>query len=176
MMLKPLVSGYLIILFGTMISLISLKPYLIVLWMSILPVTELRAAIPFVLSYYGGEPVLIFIFSVIGNIIPAFFILWGLDLVNDSLQKHENFIKKTYNWVLARARNKTESKVLQYGYLALLLFVAIPLPGTGAWTGSLAAWLFGLPKKKSFLIICLGVILSGIIVTLLTTGAINIVK
>ncbi|MFH1668076.1 MAG: small multi-drug export protein [Candidatus Komeilibacteria bacterium] len=159
-----------------MISYIILKPYLIALWMSVLPVTELRAAIPFVLSYYGGDPILVFAFAVIGNIIPAFAILWGLDLINKCLQNPESFIKKTYNWVLARTRKKTEDKVLQYGYLALLLFVAIPLPGTGAWTGSLAAWLFGLPKKKSFLVICLGVVLSGIIVTLLTTGAINIAK
>ncbi len=141
-----------------------------------LPVTELRAAIPFVLSYFGGDPILILIFAVIGNIIPAFIILWGLDIVNNWLQKHESFIKKGYNWVLAKTRKKTEAKVLQYGYLALLLFVAIPLPGTGAWTGSLAAWLFGFPKKKAFLVICLGVVMSGIIVTLLTTGAINIVN
>ncbi|MFW0837929.1 MAG: COG2426 family protein [Candidatus Komeilibacteria bacterium] len=152
-----------------------LKPYLWAAFLSTLPVTELRGAIPWVLSLYEAQPWLVMIAACIGNIIPAIILLWGLDLIAGiDDQESRNPVRRSINWVLDRTRRRTEKKVLQYGYLALLLFVAIPLPGTGAWTGAMAAWLFGLRKKPALLIISLGVILAGIIVTLITTGVINI--
>jgi len=69
-----------------------------------------------------------------------------------------------------RTRRKLNGRVEKYGYWALTLFVAIPLPVTGAWTGTLAAFVFGLPKKASFIAIFIGVCISATIVTLVTLG------
>lgn len=150
-----------------------IKPYWLTFWLSMLPITELRGSIPWALSVFQTAPLMTFIVAVLGNIIPAIILLWGLQYVDKFFVKSNNIVSKAYAWVITRTRRKTQKKILQYGYLALLLFVAVPLPGTGAWTGSIAAWLFGLPKKPSLLIICLGVIMAGIVVTLITTGTIK---
>lgn len=78
--------------------------------------------------------------------------------------------KKLFDWLFERTRRKLNNQVAKYGYWALAIFVAIPLPATGAWTGALAAFVFGLPRKKSFLAILLGVCMAAIIVTLVTIG------
>ena len=73
---------------------------------------------------------------------------------------------------MARARNKVSEKVNKYGLLGLMLFVAIPLPITGAWTGTVGAWVLGLDRKKSILFILLGILISGTVVsTVIYTGA-----
>lgn len=84
-------------------------------------------------------------------------------------------MKKFFNWLFNRTRKKTQAKIEKYGSLALILFVAIPLPYTGAWTGSLAAWLFGIPFKKSILNIFIGILIAGIIVTVTTLSVLNII-
>ena len=66
---------------------------------------------------------------------------------------------------IERVRRKAHPHILKYGYLGLTLFVAVPLPVTGAYTGTLAAWLFGMERKKAFLALSLGVVMAGIIVT-----------
>ena len=82
------------------------------------------------------------------------------------------FIKKFPYWCEKKAL-KHSDQIKKYGYWGLFLFVAIPLPGTGAWTGSLLAVLFGLNRKKSLLYIFLGVLTAGLIMTLVSFGAIN---
>jgi uncharacterized membrane protein len=156
--------------------LLILKPYFLTALASVLPVTELRASIPWAVAVFSANPWLLMVAAIVGNIVPAFILLWGLDYVDHRLLMKESFIRRIYERIIARTRRKTETKVLRYGYVALLIFVAIPLPGTGAWTGSIAAWVFGLEKKKSLLMICLGVVLAGIVVTLITTGVINFIK
>jgi uncharacterized membrane protein len=81
-------------------------------------------------------------------------------------------LKKVPEWIEAKAMKKSE-QIEKYGYLGLFLFVAIPIPGTGAWTGSLLAVLFGMKPKKSLLFIFFGVLTAGIIMSLVSFGAIN---
>ena len=150
--------------------MLILKPYLLSFFLSMLPVTELRATVPWIILTYGDQWVALVIVAIIGNIIPGILLLWGLSYIDKIIEDRMNFVSKTYNWVINRTRHKTQDRVLKYGYFALLLFVAIPLPGTGVWTGSIAAWLFGLPKKQSLLIISGGAIIAAIIMTLLSKG------
>jgi uncharacterized membrane protein len=92
---------------------------------------------------------------------------------------HIKLYKKTADFFLNRIHKKSkqlEPRINQYGYIALALFTAIPLPVTGAWTSSIIAWLLGLNRKKSFFAVSLGVILAGIIVTFLTLGSFGIIE
>ncbi|MGB0757257.1 MAG: COG2426 family protein [Patescibacteria group bacterium] len=138
------------------------------------PIGELRLAIPLGLTQYELPVALVYIVAVIGNMIPPILILYGLPLVADNLRSRSKRIDHFLNWLFERTRRKTEKHMKKYGPLGLMLFVAIPLPNTGAWTGSLAAWLFGVPKKTALMYTLFGVMIAGIVVTLLTFGAQNI--
>lgn len=140
---------------------------LIVFIISILPILELRggllAASLLKVNFLSG-----YIISIIGNILP-------IPLVLLFLEKIFNFLKKSKS--LEKIITKFEKKVLskkgqidKYGYLGLMLFVGIPLPGTGAWTGSALAVLLHLDRKKSFIYIILGVILASIIMSIVSYG------
>jgi uncharacterized membrane protein len=80
------------------------------------------------------------------------------------------FLNRFFTWLFERTRSKTIDKYIKYGYWALILFVAIPLPITGAWTGSVAAYIFNIPFKKSWWLILLGIIIAGLIMTFGTLG------
>jgi len=136
---------------------------------SALPVTELRASIPLAISW-GLNPILVLFLAIVGNIIPVFILLFGLDAITNLAKKYSSLTDKFLEWVFERTRRRTIEKIKKYGPLALFIFVAIPLPMTGAWTGSIAAWLFGISFKKAILPITLGVITAGIIVTAISVG------
>lgn len=137
------------------------------------PISELRGAIPYALTH-GLNWQQAFIFSVIGNMIPVFFILWLLDPVSKWLMKHFNFFNKFFTWLFTYNKKKHAKKIETYKELALVILVAIPLPMTGAWTGSLVAFLFGLKYKKALPLIFIGVLIAGAIVTLASTGIISL--
>ena len=123
------------------------------------PIGELRAAIPLGLaknlSFW-----LVYLISVIGNLIPVIFIL---------LLAKQFCPQKLWHWT----KKKHQNKFTRWGDLALLPFVAVPLPLTGAWTGALAAVIFGIPFWRALSLIAVGVIIAGIIVSLITLGIIN---
>ncbi len=144
-------------------------PEILTILYATLPINELRGTIPLAISW-GIKPIYAFILAVIGNSIPVFILLFGLDKLSAFAQKHSLFLNKILNWVFQRTRKKTEKAIKKYSSLALFFFVAIPLPFTGAWTGSIAAWLFGIPFKKAILPIIAGIITAGIIVTSLSIG------
>jgi len=152
--------------------LIVLKPYLLSFFLSMLPLTELRATVPWIILTYNEQWFGLLVVAVIGNVIPAIILLWGLSYIDRLLVNRMNIIANIYNKVIQRTRRKTQTRINRYGYIALLLFVAIPFPGTGVWTGSIAAWLFGLPKRPSLVVISLGVVVAAIIMTLLSKGLI----
>ena len=137
------------------------------------PIGELRASIPLGLTILHQPWFLVFVISVIGNMIPPVFILWLFPKVSGWLMSHSKLMNRFLNWLFERTRKKAHDKIEKYGDLALIIFVAIPLPNTGAWTGTLAAWLFGIPMKRALPNILYGVIIAGIIVTIITTGLIN---
>jgi len=137
------------------------------------PIGELRVSIPLGLTILHQPWFLVFVISVIGNMIPPVFILWLFPKVSSWLMSHSKLMNRFFNWLFERTRKKAHDKIEKYGDLALIIFVAIPLPNTGAWTGTLAAWLFGIPIKRALPNILYGVIIAGVIVTIITTGLIN---
>ena len=137
-------------------------------WLEVLvfaasPISELRGAIPWAILKLHFPWYYAFLFAVIGNLLPIPFILLFLDTVYQLLSKVGIF-EKMFHWLFECTRRR--GKIIErYGWIGLVLFVAIPLPVTGAWTGSLAATLFGLKFKHAFLAICIGVLIAGVIVT-----------
>ena len=154
----------------------NIPPQWALFFISMLPIAELRVAIPLGLTIYKLDIITTFIFSVLGNLVPMFFILYFIDPVSKFLMKTNSVFYKFFTWLFERTRIKFKNKSVRYGsFLALVLFVAIPLPITGCWTGSLAAFLFQIPKRYAIMAISLGVIIAGIIMTLLTTGVMNLI-
>jgi len=137
------------------------------------PIGELRASIPLGLSILKQPWFLVFVISVIGNMIPPIFILWLFPRFSDWLMSHSKLMNKFLTWLFNRTRKKAQDNIEKYGDLALIIFVAIPLPNTGAWTGALAAWLFGIPMKRALPNVLYGVLIAGVVVTLVTAGLIN---
>ncbi len=145
--------------------------YLIVFLVSMVPLVELRGAIPIGVAY--GLPIVpLYIVSIIGNMIPVPFIfffarkilVWGAD---------KPVIGKFFKFCLEKGEKggkKLQSKAGKGLFWALLLFVGIPLPGTGAWTGTLAASLLDMDFKSSVIAIMLGVVLAGLIMGLASAG------
>ncbi len=136
-----------------------------------LPLGELRGAIPFAAKFYPEmSAISMYIWAVLGNLFPVIFILIGLEKLSDYLTKKSKTAKRFFDWLFTRTRKKLEKSHAKWGYLALTFFVAIPLPVTGAWTGAIAAYVFGIPKKQAFMYITFGVLIAGVIVLSITEG------
>ena len=140
--------------------------------LSMVPITELRATIPVAISMWEMHPVWAFVFAVIGNMIPVPFIILFIRPIFAWMKKFKIFRKLVVK-LEERGASKI-STVEKYKFWGLFIFVAIPAPGTGAWTGSLIAGLMNMRLKDAIPSILLGVVTAAIIVTLVTTGAINI--
>ncbi|MEO0294352.1 MAG: small multi-drug export protein [candidate division WOR-3 bacterium] len=143
-----------------------MDPIIKIVILSLLPISELRGSIPLGLS--SGIPIyVVFPISVASNILvfPIFYLF--LSSIHNLLMKI-NLYRKTFNFFLERTRKNLSPKIEKYGYIGLTLFVAIPLPVTGAYTGTLGAWFFKMQKRKSFLSIIVGVFIAGIIVSLVS--------
>ena len=138
-----------------------LKNELIVFLSASLPVTELRGAIPLGLCL-GLSPLKTFFLSILGNTLPVLPLLYFFRPLHRFFKKNP-LTKKMFNLILERAHRKAKL-IEKYEFLGLILLVAIPLPGTGAWTASITASIFGLRTKLAFISILIGIFLSGIIV------------
>lgn len=137
-----------------------------------LPVSELRGAIPLGLLSFN-EPVLKVVFlSILGNILPVPFLLMLLMPISEKLRQFPLW-KKFFDWLFERTRKRAKL-VERYEALGLILFVAIPLPMTGAWTGAMAASLFKIRFRYAFVCIIIGICIAAAVVTMLTLGSINI--
>ncbi len=147
--------------------------------LTVMPVTELRAGLPLALSFAkeSGIPVfLIFLLIVLINILMIFVIFFFLDNLHDKFMeiKIYRYLFNKYLKKIQKKVDKFEKKYNEKGFLALAVFVAIPLPGTGAWSGCLLSWILGLERKKSIMAIASGVALAGIIIFLGTLGIYSI--
>lgn len=149
-------------------------PEIATVLIAMLPIAELRGSIPIALTVYDLDIVWAYVLSVIGNIIPAIFLLWLLGPVSGYLMQRFKCAEKFFSWLFNRTRHKFTGKYEYWGQLALTVFVAIPLPVTGVWTGAVAAFLFGIPKKNSLALIAMGSMIAGVVVTLATLGVIFI--
>ncbi len=142
---------------------------LIVFFISILPILELRGGL-IAASLLNVSPLTGYIISIIGNTLPVPFILLFINKILDCMGKSKiKWMNKLSKWLDKKARKHKDS-IEKYGYLGLTLFVGIPLPGTGAWTGCLAASVLNMDKKKSFISIMLGIIMASIIMMLISYG------
>lgn len=154
-----------------------LKQYLFVFFVSMVPIIELRGAIP--IAQGMGLPIVpSYIICIIGNMLPVpviyFFarkvLEWGAD---------KPVIGKFFSWCLEKGEKggkKLQAKAGKGLFLALLLFVGIPIPGTGAWTGTLAASILDMDFKSSVIAVMLGVLLAGVIMMLGSVGIFSLIR
>lgn len=147
--------------------------FLHTLIMAMTPIVELRGAIPYGLAM-GLDPVVTYLAAVIGNSIPVPFILLFVRRVFQWMRRTSKWLGETVDKLERRAAEKSDV-VQKYALWGLVILVAIPLPGTGAWTGALVAALMNIPLRKAFPAVVLGVIIAGIIVMALSTGVIAII-
>ena len=144
----------------------NLSDEAVVVLLATLPIFELRGAIPWAIHHYNMPWYKAYLLGIFGNFLPIPLILlilkYGLDLLS-----RIPFLKKFFEWLFARTRRKG-TLIKKYEALGLILFVMIPLPITGAWTGSIAAYIFGIKFFPALLCILIGICLAGIIVTTLS--------
>ncbi len=139
---------------------------------SILPISELRGGIPFALSQ-NLNPFLVYLICVFTNILAFPIVYFFLEILHPLFSKW-NWYKSLFDKFIIRTRKKVETQIEKYGFWGLMVFVMIPLPVTGAYTGTLASWLFKIDKKKAFLAVSLGVIISGIIVSAIYLSGVQV--
>lgn len=141
---------------------------LIAIAISAAPVAELRGGLPYALAR-GAPPAVGFALAVAGNLFVVPILLVGLRTAERVLRRWRP-TARLMGWVFARTRRKGRW-VDRFGLLGLFLLVAIPLPGTGAWTGAIAAVLLDVPIKRAFVVIALGVLAAGALVLFASLGA-----
>lgn len=144
----------------------TVRTFLIAGFLSVLPISELRGAIPFALTQGMSIP-LAYAYCVLLNALVGPILYLFLFSVHKLLSLW-GWYRRTFDRLIQRARNKLHSKVERFGYWGVMLFVAIPLPITGAYTGTLGAWVLGLDAKRTFLAVLAGVMISGVIVTVIS--------
>ena len=139
---------------------------------SMIPVVELRGGIPFGVA--AGLPVwAAFLAAVLGNLIPVPFIIVYIRRIFQWMRRRIPRLNRLVDKLEKKAHLKGQ-KVNKYKYLGLMLFVAIPLPGTGAWTGSLAAAFLDMPLRKALPSVILGVLIAGMAVSILSYGVVSL--
>lgn len=146
---------------------------------SALPVAELRGSIPLGVLAFHLPPIAVYFAAILGNFLIVPFVLIFLKRFSDFLMHRFYFFNRLLNYVFSKTRDHHAHKFEKWEHWALLVLVAIPLPFTGAWTGALAVFLFGIPFRKSLWIIFLGIAIAGIAVSALTLfglGAYNSLK
>ncbi|NQV89695.1 MAG: small multi-drug export protein [Parcubacteria group bacterium] len=148
----------------------SAPPELVTALLASLPVTELRAAIPVALTFFNLNPFVVYVSAVLGNILPIALIYAVIPrLIRHTSQRVPAFDKAMNKW-FEKLEKKYGENYSKWGALFLLLFVAIPLPGSGVWTGTVLAILFNVKRELAIPYIVLGVMIAGLLVLGLTQG------
>ncbi len=146
-------------------SLVKFNKEVAVVVLAALPVSELRGSIPLGLAM-NFTPLKTYLLSFVGNMLPVVPLLFFLQPISEKL-RHIPVFERFFNWLFERTRKKA-SLIEKFEAFGLILFVAIPLPVTGAWTGCVAATLFKIRFRYAFLAIMLGVIIAGVVVMALS--------
>ena len=149
---------------------------LVVVLTSMTPIGELRAAIPLGLVKYDLVWPIVYILAVLGNLAPVPFITVGLRTVGGRLERRDDLLGRLMRWRTQKIQERWGATITRYGFLGVMLIVAIPLPLTGAWTGTLAVWVLRVPLRTGFAAIAAGVLVAGVIVTILTQLGIGIIS
>ncbi|MCK4349359.1 MAG: small multi-drug export protein [Candidatus Krumholzibacteria bacterium] len=150
----------------------EITPRLITLVLAALPVSELRGAIPYAIVACGMSWQEAYIIAVIGNFIPVIPLLFLFESVSNYLMRYRLF-NRFFTWLFERTRRKGRL-IERFEAVGLVLFVAVPLPVTGAWTGCVAAFIFKVPLKYAIPAVLLGIMIAGTVVTLASLGVIQI--
>ncbi|WP_304401832.1 small multi-drug export protein [uncultured Clostridium sp.] len=160
--------GAMIGAFGGLTSIAYGKEILVFI-ISLLPILELRGGL-LAAALIGLDPVKSYIISIIGNVLPVPFILLLITKILVWMKKSKiKFLNKFASWLDEKVE-KHKGQIEKFGYLGIILFVGIPLPGTGAWTGSLIASVLNMDKKKTFLAVLVGIFMASIIMMLVSFG------
>ncbi len=164
---------YLDVAHGLAEALALLPGWLVTVIISMTPFVELRLSLPLAIAVYHMPELTAFTIAVIGNIIPIPFILLFLGRIEHWLRRYAWWDRKLTSF-FNRTRIRATGPIQHYGALGLWLFVAIPLPVTGAWTGSLIAYLFDLDSRRAFCAITAGVLTAGLLVLGITMGVLSL--
>jgi len=137
--------------------------------LSFMPISELRGAIPFAIAnnipWYWAYPFTVILNALIAPVCWIFLATVHKLLYGASPEKGIRWYKNLFDRFVEKTRKKLSAGVEKWGWLGIAVFVAIPLPITGAWTGTLGAWVLGVSKRRTMMAVTLGVIIAGIIVT-----------
>ena len=160
------IVGFIVDLFGGVTGMPFGKE-LIVFIISLMPILELRGGL-IAAALLDLNPVTSYIISIIGNVLPVPFILWFINSILEWMRKSMK-VNKIAKW-LDKKVEKNKDKIEKFGFWGLVLFVGIPLPGTGAWTGCLVAAVLEMDRKKSFFAAMIGILIASIIMMVLSFG------
>ena len=142
-------------------SLVSFNKEIAVIVLGAMPISELRGAIPLALAL-DFPPLKAYVLAVFGNLLPIIPLLFLLQPISNKLRRIK-FFEKFFNWLFERTRRKA-GLIEKFEALGLILFVAVPLPVTGAWTGCVAATLFKIRFRYALAAVILGVLIAGLVV------------
>jgi uncharacterized membrane protein len=149
----------------------GLPQELIIFITAVTPVIEVRGSVPLGILYFGLTPSKVILLSILGSILPIIPILWFLNALTEKLRKIKIF-DKFFEWLFHRTR--TKSKIIEeFELVGLTIFVAIPFPGTGVWTGCVAAYLLRLPWIPTFICATIGTAIASCIMWAASAGIIN---
>lgn len=148
----------------------SLPDPLVVFLMGMLPITELQGAIIFGVTVLDMNPWVAFVSGTSGCITMAMFLLVFLERITVFFRSHFKIFDRFFGWLFHRTQIKYSERMSEVGHFALFTYIAIPTPGSGGWTGSLIAYVFGIPRKKAAWILSFGLIVTGLIVMFGTQG------
>ncbi len=149
----------------------SFPPEVATFLMAMTPIGEVRLSIPVGVFAYHLHPMTVLLISIAGNFLPVLFILLLADKFHAWVSKKSGVLASGWVKALNRAQEKFAGDYKKYGLIGLMIFIGIPLPGTGAYTGALAAFVFGIPFKNSWPYVLAGIAISGILTLLITVGA-----
>ncbi len=138
------------------------------------PVFELRGSIPLAITIYKFSLVKSYLLSIFGNFLPVIPLLLFWKYLSQWLASKNDKINRLLTWLFLKTRTRHSHHFELWKDLALLIFVAIPIPLTGAWSGTLAAFVFNIPIKQAAIMIGLGIMVAGLIVSFLILGGISL--
>lgn len=159
--------------FGSLFG--GIPHWLAVALIAMVPIAELRGAIPVGIEVYGLSWPAAFTWALVGNIVAVALVLWLLEPASGWLMRQSQTMRRFFDWLFARTRQRMTASFARWGAIALVAFVAIPLPLTGGLTGAVAAFVFSVPRWQAFGLVSLGVFIAGVIVTIVTVGLTSII-
>ena len=148
----------------------NFPPELATFLIAMVPISELRAAIPIAIKVYHLPVWSAYLWSVLGNLVPMILIVLILAPVADFLSRNIKLFQKFFEWLFRHTRHRGEKKFERWGEFAVFVLTATPIPLLGGWTGPLAAFVFDVKLKKSIPLIILGCMTAGVIVVIATLG------